>query len=126
MQVGRGDHGGPGVVAGGEVGADGGDHHVGASGGPGGEGGVEDVRSDEDLGLGGGRGWRCGAVASPDLVAALGGEGDDVGADAAGGSEDGDVHGQVLLFVKARAKPGAGWLAAVVCGRVAAGRGSAW
>ncbi len=68
--------------------------------GGGGEAGGEDVRGDEDLRLSR-RGVRGGPVDGPDLVAALGGEADDVGADAAGGSEDGDVHGQVLLFVRA-------------------------
>src|SRR5712692_10359265 len=66
---GRG-HRGPGVVAGGEVRAHGGDHHVGAADGPGGKGGVEDVLADEDLGLAGGRVVWCGPVYGPDLMAA--------------------------------------------------------
>src|SRR5581483_5354231 len=58
-----------------------------------GEAGVEDVRCDDGLGPGGRRGGRCLPVDGADMVAALGGQGGDVAAGAAGGSEDGDVHG---------------------------------
>ena len=63
-------------------------------GASGGESEAEDVRADENLDLAGKPGRRCGAVDGPDLVAALGGEADDMGADSAGSSEDGDVHRQ--------------------------------
>jgi hypothetical protein len=95
--VGPGDwlHGGAGVVPRGEVRADRGDHHVGAPDSSGGEAGSKMsglVRISARP-----EGRSRGAVDSPDLVAALRGEGHDVGTDAARGSEDGDVHGQVLL-----------------------------
>jgi hypothetical protein len=54
---------------------------------------------------------RCRPVNGPDLVAPLGGEVDEMGAGAAGGSEYGDVHGQVLLFVNGlgQARAAYGW-----------------
>jgi hypothetical protein len=91
------------VVALGEVRAQDGDDHVGAADGLGGEARVEDVRTDQDLGLAYGWDGRGGAVDGPDLVAALGGEVDDVGADSAGGPEDGDVHDQLTPLVRAAA-----------------------
>src|SRR5207247_512695 len=79
-----------------EVRAQGCDDHVGAADGLGGEAGVEDVRADQDLGLAGGRDVRGSAVDGPDLVAALSGEIDDVGADSAGGSEAGGFAGEAV------------------------------
>ena len=59
------------------------DYRVGALDRQEGEAGVEDVWCDDDLGLAGGRGGRCCPVDGADVVAALGGEGGDVAADAA-------------------------------------------
>jgi hypothetical protein len=80
-------------VAGGEVRADGGDHHVGAADGCGGDGGGEEVGCEQDLDRLRGRGLRRGAVDRADLMAALRGEGHDMGADAPGRSEYGELHG---------------------------------
>src|SRR5262249_58454294 len=73
------------------------------------EAGVEDVRTHQDLGLA--RWWnlRGGPVDGPDVVTALRGEIDHMGADSAGGSEYGDVHGQVTPLVGAAAVQGARW-----------------
>src|SRR5437870_2483252 len=82
---------------------------VGAADGLGGEAGVEDVGADEDLGLAGGWGLRGGPVDGADRMAALCGEVDDVDADSAGGSEDGDFHGQVTPLVRAAPARAAVW-----------------
>jgi hypothetical protein len=87
-------------VALGEVRAQDGHDHVGAADGLGGEARIEDVRADQDLGLTCGWDVRGRAVDGADRVAALCGEVDDVGADSAGGSEDGDVHDQLAPLVR--------------------------
>jgi len=81
-------------VAGGEVRAGHGDHDIGAADGGGDGAGVEDVAGEEDLGLLRGQKLRRNAVDGSDLVVTLGGEGHDMGADAAGGSEYDEVHNQ--------------------------------
>jgi hypothetical protein len=80
-------------VAGGEVRADRGDDHVGTPDRLSDQGRIEGVRGNEALCLGGRRGGRRCPVDAADVVAALSGQGDNVAADAAGGPEDGDVHG---------------------------------
>ena len=69
-----------------------GDNHVGATDGPGDDGGVEDVGGEENLGPLRRWGLRRGAVDGADVVTTLRGQGNDMGTDAAGGPEDGELH----------------------------------
>lgn len=108
MEVRGRNHFGHGVVVLGEVGTQGGDHHVGTVDGLSDEVGVEDIGVDQDLDLATGRDVRHGPVDGPDRMSTLGGKIDEMLADRPRGSEDGDVNDQdscmCLLMITTTAK----------------------